>query len=260
MEEGNPGGMSVRDTALMNLIGDRLSQFMAPLQSQLDNLSLRIEEAERSRAANGEQLANTLGPLQEQVMHLSTQFQTFQQPHPPTNHQPPFIENEANTQLPPNDPPEEPITNEITPEPPAVPRTIPRRKPLPDPPKFSGNRREYPSWSQQMRDKLLLDAEFYPTSQERFYLINSCLSQKAQSLVAAFYRAGGTGGRRDPEDFMEYLDRSNEDRNIQARATSSLLERRQKANESFATFLPKFEQHIAEAGGTTWEDKVKITF
>ncbi|KAL6401005.1 hypothetical protein AUP68_16727 [Ilyonectria robusta] len=42
-------------------------------------------------------------------------------------------------------------------------RVTTKQKPLPDPLKFSGIWKEYPSWAQQIKNKLLLDAIFFDT-------------------------------------------------------------------------------------------------
>ncbi|GKT51844.1 uncharacterized protein ColSpa_12025 [Colletotrichum spaethianum] len=140
----------------------------------------------------------------------------------------------------------------------AVGGELPRRKPLTNPPKFSGKRREYPAWAQQMRDEIEYDRAFYQSGAEVWYLINSCLDVNPQQVVATFYALGGAGGRRDPSDFMAYLDRTYKDPNIQPRAASLIHTMRQKDNESLMTFLPKFERTLADAGGAAWPDAVQI--
>ena len=73
-----------------------------------------------------------------------------------------------------------------------------------------------------MRDKITLDASFFPNNRDLWYLINSCLEEKVQQVVATFYVHGGHNSRYDPEDFMKYLDRTYQDPNIQSRAAMSL--------------------------------------
>lgn len=135
-----------------------------------------------------------------------------------------------------------------------------RHKPLPNPKPFNGKRSEYASWAQQMRDKVRLDGWLYPNTDHIWYLINSCLEPPVQKVVATFYKAGGATGRRDPGEFMTYLDRIYEDQNQEAKAAASLRRLRQGETKSFAAFLPRFEQLLVESGGAEWADKAKITF
>lgn len=135
-----------------------------------------------------------------------------------------------------------------------------RRKPLPDPPKFTGIRKEYAAWSQQMRSKISLDAYFYPDRRSVWYLINACLGTGPQQVVSTFYAAGGPGGSYDSAAFMEYLDRTYKDSNLQSRAANNLRTLRQGESQSLASFLPKFEQALADSGGAAWPDSAKITY
>ena len=134
------------------------------------------------------------------------------------------------------------------------------RKPLPTPPQFSGKRSEYAAWAQQMRDKIAIDRALYENDAALWYLINSCLDTTPRQVVATFYAAGGPEGRRDPNAFMLYLDRTYKDRNLEAKATAKLRTLHQSEEQSFAAFLPRFERVLSEAGGAEWADRVKITF
>ncbi|KAK2753023.1 pol-like protein [Colletotrichum kahawae] len=69
-----------------------------------------------------------------------------------------------------------------------------RRKPLPDPPKFTGKRKEYAGYDEDI-----------------WYYINSCLNRRPQQVVATFYAAGGPGGLYNPQEFLSYLDRTYKD-------------------------------------------------
>ncbi|KAM4054390.1 transposon Tf2-3 polyprotein [Hirsutella rhossiliensis] len=98
----------------------------------------------------------------------------------------------------------------------------------------------------QMRDKLDLDAHYYSGNRELWYLINSCLDERPQQLR--------------PQEFMRYLDRTYQDSNIQSRAAATLRTMRQREDQPLASFLPRFEQALAEAGGADWPDSAKIVF
>ncbi|KAK2764826.1 pol-like protein [Colletotrichum kahawae] len=70
-----------------------------------------------------------------------------------------------------------------------------RRKPLPDPPKFSGKRKDYLAWSQQIRDKITLDVRRMGGNAEVWYYINARLEVDPQKVVATFYGAGDVAAR-----------------------------------------------------------------
>lgn len=137
----------------------------------------------------------------------------------------------------------------------------PKRKALPLPPKYSGKKKEYESWSQEMRAKIRIDGDFYDNDPIKlWWLINSCLGDSPRLIVATFVKSGGRSGAHDPDVFMAYLDSIYKDRTLQARAARDLRRMHQPDKASLATFIPKFEQTLVEAGGATWPDGAKITF
>ena len=66
-------------------------------------------------------------------------------------------------------------------------------------------------------------------------------------MVAAYYESGGPDGQRNLTAFLEYLDSIYIDLNAVARAIDLLRTMRQRAEESFTLFLPRFEKALAEA-------------
>lgn len=191
--------------------------------------------------------------LQEQVVNLSNEVRSLKEPAAPSLQppQPPANTTTGGTIIPTDTPPEPPR------EPPREPV---RSKPLPNPPKFSGKRREYPAWSQQMRDKLVFDAHFYNSSNELWYLVNDCLDVAPKQIVSTFYATAGPESNWNPMAFMDYLDRQYKDHDAAKKAAASLRTLRQREGESFVSFLPKFERLVAEASGSNWDDRVKISF
>ena len=100
-----------------------------------------------------------------------------------------------------------------------------------------------------MRDKIVIDRALYENDAALWYLINSCLDTALRQVVATFYAAGGPEGRRNPNAFMMYLDRTYKDRNLEAKATAKLRTLYQSEEQSFAAFLPRFDRVLLEAGG-----------
>lgn len=203
-----------------------------------------------------QEVVNTnLKVLQEQVANLSNKVRALREPIAPPQQPPQHPVNTTTEGIttPTNTPPEAPREPEL-------PQAHIRMKLLPNPLKFSGKRREYPAWSQQMRDKLVFDAHFFNSNNELWYLVNDCLDVSPKLLVTTFYTTAGPENNWNPMAFMEYLDRQYKDHDAAKKAASSLRTLRQRDGESFVSFLPKFERLVAEAGGSSWDDQVKISF
>ncbi|SPO00383.1 uncharacterized protein DNG_03228 [Cephalotrichum gorgonifer] len=189
------------------------------------------------RAQIEEGINTTVQPLQVQIAEIHRLLQAARSPLPPAT----------------------PVEPTAAPPPAAAPSSL-RTRPLPSPPKFSGKRNEYPAWQRQMRDKLHLDGHLYPSAREQWYLIGSCLDAAPKKVTETFYEAGGHDGEYNPALFLEYLDSIYHDPNVAARASAALRTLRQRDEQSFAYFLPQFEQTLAQAGGGAWADSAKITF
>ncbi|KAK2730030.1 pol-like protein [Colletotrichum kahawae] len=114
-----------------------------------------------------------------------------------------------------------------------------RRKPLPDPPKFTGR--------------------LMGGNAEVWYYINARLEVDPRKVVATFYSAGGPGGKREPSEFMRYLDRTYKDLSATSCVAAELRTIYQRDNQSLASFLPRYERILSEAGGASWADQAKIT-
>lgn len=198
-------------------------------------------------------LQATMRPMQDQMATLLERLQALSSPVPAATPQ-------TNSETTAPTPTAEPLPAGLIPNPRFDPSASKQRKPLPNPPKFSGRRIEYLAWQQQMKDKLLIDISFFQSMNEMWYLINSCLEPAAQQVVATYYKTAGPGHQYDPQSFMGYLDRSYGDPSARERAAANLRHLRQKEDSSLASFLPRFEKTLAEAGGDTWPDEAKITF
>lgn len=134
-----------------------------------------------------------------------------------------------------------------------------RRKPLPSPPKFDGQRKNYAGWAHQIREKCTIDESFFTTRREMFYYINSCLDTVPQQAVSNFY-VNGAKIDWDPTRFMSHLDSIYRDVDLQPRAAAALRAMRQGESQSFASFMLKFEQKLVEAGGDSWTDPSKVVY
>jgi hypothetical protein len=134
-----------------------------------------------------------------------------------------------------------------------------RRKALKWPELFDGTRSKFPAWKQEIEDKLDVDKDQVGSWKAQWYGINQCLGEKPKRVVATFYAAGGPLGQYNPEEFLKYLELSYGDPNQASKAAARLRTIKQGERQSFAAFLPTFEQTLAEAGGSDWADAAKLT-
>ena len=101
-------------------------------------------------------------------------------------------------------------TSEDTSQPPqATPTplepTKKKKATLPDPPRFDGNRKEFPAWLLEMRYKLETDGPAIGLSKDQFAYIFSRLEKGAKAMTTTFAERGGSKGVFDPEAFLTYL-------------------------------------------------------
>lgn len=135
-----------------------------------------------------------------------------------------------------------------------------KRKPtLPDPQRFNGNRKDFRTWQLEMQSKLRVDGPAIGDSFDQFAYIFARLDKTPQGMAAAFFEKGVRENCYSPSQFMDYLATCYGDPNGQQRAMDRLEGMHQKDRESFATFLPRFEKELADSGGATWDDVVRIS-
>lgn len=155
-------------------------------------------------------------------------------------------------------------TPTITLSPPAEPVVMPtdrkKRPTLPDPPKFDGKKTTFRAWLLEMRNKLQVDGEALGSRSDQFAYIYSRLEKIPQNMTIVFVESGGSGGTYNPQEYLDYLNNCYGDPNAQGRALSRLRALRQKDEESFAVFLPKFEKELADSGGGSWDSVVQISY
>ena len=76
---------------------------------------------------------------------------------------------------------------------------------LPDPPRFDGNRKEFPSWYLEMEYKLQTDGPAIGSSKDQFAYVFSRLEKGARSTATAFAQHGGNTSAYSPTEFLTYL-------------------------------------------------------
>jgi cell pole-organizing protein PopZ len=132
----------------------------------------------------------------------------------------------------------------------------PRPK-LPDVEKFTGKRSEWRTWKIKMEEKLERDQLAIGDRMDRFAYINARLDDTPAKMVSAYVERVRKTSSQDPDHFMAYLHSIYGNTNTKEHAVNKLNTMSQ-GKEAFATFLPKFETTLADAGGGEWTDEVKI--
>ncbi len=210
-----------------------LMQMMSQMSEQLQNMQASQQSLRTEREADREEVRAQIRAMQSAI---ATPAQT---PQPPA---PSIIKPEPQQTSPPG---KEPV----------------RKKPaLPDPPKFDGTRKKFRPWYLEMRAKLIHDRGAFGSDEERFAYIYARLEGTAQNMAAAYFEQGGSNDSQSPNQFLDYLNRRYGDPNAKARALDRLRSLRQRSDESFATFFPKFEKELADSGGGSWVDAVQINY
>jgi hypothetical protein len=142
------------------------------------------------------------------------------------------------------------------------PRPEPYRpkKALPDIPRFSGKRKDFKAWALEARAKIGIDGDSIGNPYAQFYYIYSRMESSAQLFVLAHVQEMDRQGLSTPQNLLQYLESIYIDPNEVARARDRLREEKQKGNESFTFYLPKFERLLAEAELTDAPEGVKISY
>jgi len=122
---------------------------------------------------------------------------------------------------------------------------------------FTGKRSEWPTWKDEATDKLITDGAAIGNLKEQFAYIKGAVKGTAAKTILAFVQAAKANGTDIPQNLLQYMENVYGDANEEERANNKLNTMVQ-GNEAFTTFLPKFERTLAEAGGSSWTDQVKI--
>jgi hypothetical protein len=111
-----------------------------------------------------------------------------------------------------------------------------------------------------MESKLETDGSTIGSERDQFVYVFARLGDSPQAMVSAFYNFHRESGTGTTKEFLRYLSSCYEDPNIAQRALDRLNSLTQGDNEPFASFLPKFEKEMADAGGANWAPAVKISY
>ena len=118
----------------------------------------------------------------------------------------------------------------------------------------------FPPWYLEMEHKLETDGLWLGTAKNQFNYIFARLDTIPQDTTSAYVNRGGNDGLYDPSQYLAYLYSCFGDPNAQARAVDRLRTMKQRPEENFATFLPRFEKELSDSGGAEWADSVRINY
>ena len=107
--------------------------------------------------------------------------------------------------------------------------------------------------------KLKVDDQSLGSQADQFVYIYAHLEGAAQQTCLAYFQHTAWTKEATPDHFIAYLDRSYKDPNRKMRATNQLRTMKQ-GEASFASFLPRFERALADAGASDWADEAKVAF
>lgn len=127
-------------------------------------------------------------------------------------------------------------------------------------PEFLGIRSEYPAWRAAVLDTFRMDWLLFGYDNSRaFLMIYKSLKGSARTKAGPFYENGGVHQTRDPEDFIEFLDRIYLDSTRVSRANTELHLMKMKENQRWSDFLASWSNKLTEARGDFWPDDNKIS-
>ena len=127
-------------------------------------------------------------------------------------------------------------------------------------PEFIGIRAEYPAWRAAVLDTFRMDWNLFGYDNSRaFLMIYNALKGTARTKASSFYEAGGVRNTRDPEDFIEFLDRLFLDSTRISRAKTELQSMKMEDKQHWSDFLASWSNKLTEARGDFWPDDNKIS-
>jgi hypothetical protein len=142
-----------------------------------------------------------------------------------------------------------------------VAEAIKRPRPkLPGLTEFDGKRHNWEQWYMKAKLKLSVDGESIGSPLDQLAYLYSCLRDDAAKTMHAYCLACFEAKEGTGFNLLEHMNTSYGDPNKKERALQDLHNLEQKDRESFATFLPKFETLLANAGGAEYSNAQRIAY
>ena len=125
---------------------------------------------------------------------------------------------------------------------------------------YEGAREEWENWKLAAHGKIGVDGNAIGEPQNQMLYLHSRLRGKAANMVRAFIQNKVTAGDGTPEKLLAYMESIYGDPDRGERALAQLHVLRQRENEPFAEFLPKFETLLSEGGGSEFPNAVQVAY
>jgi hypothetical protein len=134
-----------------------------------------------------------------------------------------------------------------------------RQEKLPQLSEFDGTRSKFDGWEIEARNKVKTDGKAMGSEMDQLRYIFARLRSNARNMCLAFVRAKEEEGSGTGIQLLDYLACTYSDPNRQKKALNNLYTIKQKTQESFARFLPRFETELANAGALSFDNTIKIS-
>jgi hypothetical protein len=170
-------------------------------------------------------------------------------------------------EAPPHQPPQAPSHNTDattgptpTPTPAPASSTSKPRHSLPHPPTFSGNKSQWRGWKLEMEGKIEEDAQAIGSLKAQLRYIYMRLDGAAKTNVTTYYEIQVKQDSANPFGLLDRLELLYGERNRKEKAIQNLYSIRQKDDETFISFYPRFEKEMANADAESWPEHAKISY
>lgn len=125
---------------------------------------------------------------------------------------------------------------------------------------FDGTREDWENWKMVAESKIRIDGAAIGSQMDQLDYVHSRLRKGAANMVRAYVEQRREAGHGDARGLIEYMEGIYGDPDKVDRALSQLHRLRQRADEPFFAFLPRFETLLSEAGGSGFPSIVQIAY
>jgi hypothetical protein len=134
------------------------------------------------------------------------------------------------------------------------------RQSLPHPPMFSGSKSQWRGWKLEMEGKIEEDSQAIGSLKAQLRYIYMRLEGAAKTNVTTYYEMTLRQESPNPYGLLDRLEILYGERNRKQKAIQNLHSIRQREDETFISFYPRFEKEIANADAEGWDDSAKISY
>ena len=136
----------------------------------------------------------------------------------------------------------------------------PPKEKMPKLVEFDGTREDWENWKLVTESKIRIDGAAIGSEMDQLDYVHSRLRKGAANMVRAFIKQKREAGDGSAGDLIAYMEGIYGDPDKVDRALSQLHRLRQRVDEPFSAFLPRFETLLSEAGGSGFPSAVQIAY